>query len=261
MGVVSNGVKGNSFDSPLLGIRAQVQHLKAYACVEALVNACVDPRFQYVARGSAPFVEWLGIRENPHGKGWAAGAGYGDKILSILNRIVGNSGNAGVSDNAGGNSGLYRVRRSWQNSGSQLGAFAVLKNAIALADKNAGYEVFDSAGKLVYPVGSGDSGSSGLYRVRKCWEDAASQKGAFRVLENAKRCADENGGYSVFDESGNLVYTGKAAYGVYTVRKGDSLWGIAEATLKNGSRYPEIQKLNGLSSDVIYAGQVLKIPN
>ena len=97
--------------------------------------------------------------------------------------------------------------------------------------------------------------------MRKCWEDVASQKGAFGVLDNAMRCADENGGYSVFDERGNLVYTGKAAYGVYTVRKGDSLWGIAEATLKNGSRYPEIQKLNGLSSDVIYAGQVLKIPN
>ena len=171
-----------------------------------------------------------------------------------MNRIVGNSG---TSDNTGGNSGLYRVRRSWGDSGSQLGAFAVLDNAIALADKNAGYAVFDGVGKLVYPAGSG----GGLYRVRKCWEDVASQKGAFGVLDNAMRCADENGGYSVFDERGNLVYTGKAAYGVYTVRKGDSLWGIAEATLKNGSRYPEIQKLNGLSSDVIYAGQVLKIPN
>ena len=34
----------------------------------------VDPRFKYVARGSAPYVEWLGILENPQGKGWAAGA-------------------------------------------------------------------------------------------------------------------------------------------------------------------------------------------
>lgn len=260
MGVVSNGVKGNSFDSPLLGIRAQVQHLKAYACTEALVNSCVDPRFQYVARGSAPFVEWLGIRENPRGKGWAAGAGYGDKIVSILNRIVGNSGNAGTSDNAAGNSGLYRVRRSWGDSGSQLGAFAVLDNAIALADKNAGYAVFDGVGKLVYPIVSDGSGSGGLYRVRKCWEDVASQKGAFRVLENAKRCADENGGYSVFDENGTVVYRGRSSTSEYRVKENDTLWGIAVSQFGNGSRYREIKALNGLNSDLIYAGQILKIP-
>lgn len=218
------------------------------------MNACVDPRFQYVARGSAPFVEWLGIRENPHGKGWAAGAGYGNKILSILNRIV------GTSDNAGGNSVLYRVRRNWQDSASQLGAFSVLENAIALADKNAGYEVFDSAGKLVYPAGSGDSGGGGLYRVRKCWEDAASQKGAFRVLENAKRCADENGGYLVFDENGTAVYRGRSSTSEYRVNENDTLWGIAVSQLGNGSRYREIKALNGLNSDLIYAGQILKIP-
>lgn len=51
----------------------------------------------------------------------------------------------------------------------------------------------------------------------------ASQKGAFKVLDNAKRCADENVGYSVFDEGGKAVYTGKAAYATYTVKKGDSL--------------------------------------
>ena len=31
MGVMKNGEKGNNFPSPQLGIRAQVQHLKAYA--------------------------------------------------------------------------------------------------------------------------------------------------------------------------------------------------------------------------------------
>ena len=40
------------------------------------------------------------------------------------------------------------------------------------------------------------------YRVRKSWADASSQKGAFKSLDNAKKCADENPGYSVFDESG-----------------------------------------------------------
>lgn len=47
---------------------------------------------------------------------------------------------------------------------------------------------------------------SGWYRVRKTWSDAKSQKGAFHSLANAKKCADSNTDYKVFDESGNAVY-------------------------------------------------------
>lgn len=195
MGVTSNGMKGNSFATPQLGIRAQIQHLKAYASTAALVNACIDPRFQYVTRVAAPYVEWLGSKENPKGVGWATGAGYGGKILAILKKIVGTSAPA-----------------------------------------------------------------ASLYRVRKSWADAASQKGAFKVLDNAKRCADENPGYSVFDETGKAVYTSKAATTTYTVKKNDTLWGIAAKLLGNGSRYKEIKTLNGLTSDTIYTGQKLKIP-
>lgn len=49
-----------------------------------------------------------------------------------------------------------------------------------------------------------------LYRVRKTWKDVKSQKGAFYDLSNAKKCADKNKGYSVFDENGKAVYTSKA---------------------------------------------------
>nr|DAZ28460.1 MAG TPA: N acetylmuramoyl L alanine amidase endolysin [Caudoviricetes sp.] len=89
MGVTQNGMKGNSFPNTKTGIRAQIQHLKAYACTEPLKKECVDPRFQYVERGCAEYVEWLGIQENPKGKGWAAGSGYGSKILNILEAITG----------------------------------------------------------------------------------------------------------------------------------------------------------------------------
>ncbi len=51
--------------------------------------------------------------------------------------------------------------------------------------------------------------TSTLYRVRKTWSGSKTQKGAFKVLSNAKKCADDNAGYSVFDEKGNVVYTGK----------------------------------------------------
>lgn len=49
-------------------------------------------------------------------------------------------------------------------------------------------------------------------------------------------------------------------YTYYTVVPGDTLWGIAERFLGSGYKYSEIAVLNGLTSDIIYPGQVLKIP-
>lgn len=78
------------FDSPRLGVRAQIQHLKAYATDEPLNGECVDPRFELVPRGSAPYVEWLGAADNPLGRGWAfPGDGYGASIVRLLGRILG----------------------------------------------------------------------------------------------------------------------------------------------------------------------------
>ena len=191
MGVTSNGVKGNSFDTPQLGIRAQVQHLKAYASTEALKNACVDPRFQYVTRGCAEYVEWLGQKENPDGKGWATGAGYGEKILTILKGILGTAGGAASSAPA--------ETEIW-------------------------------------------------YRVRKTWADAASQKGAFKVLENAKKCADENPGYSVFDESGKAVYSSAAAFKPYLVRVTITNLNIRKGP---GTNYDRTGKYTGIGSFTI----------
>ncbi len=87
LGATGGGVPGNSFPDVRTGVRAQVQHLKAYACDQKLINDCVDVRFQYVTRGCAPYVEWLGIPDNPEGKGWAADAGYGRKLLAVMAEI------------------------------------------------------------------------------------------------------------------------------------------------------------------------------
>ena len=89
LGTTGGGVAGNSFPDVRTGIRAQVQHLKAYASSDELNQACVDNRFQYVTRESAPYVEWLGIQENPYGGGWAAGRSYGYKLRSLLADLKG----------------------------------------------------------------------------------------------------------------------------------------------------------------------------
>ena len=47
---------------------------------------------------------------------------------------------------------------------------------------------------------------------------------------------------------------------LYRVRQGDTLWKIAEKFLGYGPRYNEIMRLSGLTSDMIYPGQILKIP-
>lgn len=52
----------------------------------------------------------------------------------------------------------------------------------------------------------GGAAEKKYYRVRKSWVDADSQKGAFAVLDNAKKCADENPEYVVFDWNGEAVY-------------------------------------------------------
>lgn len=89
LGSTEEGVSGASFPDVRTGIRAQIQHLKAYACSRELVNACEDERFSLVRRGTAPYVEWLGIQENPYGTGWASAKGYGTKLREMLEELKG----------------------------------------------------------------------------------------------------------------------------------------------------------------------------
>ena len=89
LGATGNGNSGLSFSDIRTGIRAHVQHLKAYATKDGLANPCVDPRFNYVQRGCAPYVEWLGIQENPiPGCGWAADPGYGTSIINDYMNVL-----------------------------------------------------------------------------------------------------------------------------------------------------------------------------
>lgn len=84
----TGAVHGASFGNVRMGIRAQIQHLKAYGSISPLTNQCVDPRFNLVKRGSAQYVEWLGIKENPNGYGWATSKSYGHDIVSMVNSLL-----------------------------------------------------------------------------------------------------------------------------------------------------------------------------
>ena len=84
----TGAVHGASFKDVRTGIRAQIQHLKAYASTSPLNNACVDPRFNLVTRNSAPYVEWLGIKENPNGYGWASAKNYGYDIVGMVKVLL-----------------------------------------------------------------------------------------------------------------------------------------------------------------------------
>ena len=78
IGATGGGVPGHTFADVREGLRAQVQHLKAYASTDDLVNECVDPRFHLVQpRGVAPTLGGLSRR-------WATGSDYGNGFKAIF---------------------------------------------------------------------------------------------------------------------------------------------------------------------------------
>ena len=267
-------------------------------------------------------------------------------------------------------SGYYRVRQTWDDAASQLGAFRLLANAMAKADANPGYFVFSNEGEAIYPetesgieeaaeVPEKSSGEAEL--ANDSAEDTADaeEKSAETVksgdavppaeetentplptdaaADNAPETAEESGtgtlpdapedesfpeaveyeydgndtpvayaklktlmnirdGNSLEAESittykkdtvvevlqvcengwlrirciesgtGFAYVSGDAMYNhglgskLYTVAAKDNLWKIAEEQLGDGTRYPEIRELNGLTCNVIRVGMQLVLP-
>ncbi|MBH8573529.1 N-acetylmuramoyl-L-alanine amidase [Nostocaceae cyanobacterium CENA369] len=85
LGAIGGGSETASFESARIGVRAHIQHLKAYASLEPLVNEIVDPRFRFVTRGIAPLIDQLSGR-------WSADLDYGAKITAMLKRLYESAG-------------------------------------------------------------------------------------------------------------------------------------------------------------------------
>ena len=80
LGSIGPGEPGLWFPSVELGVRAHIQHLKAYASEQPLAGDLVDPRYRFVRRGSSPVLQGLSGT-------WAADIFYADKIEIILGRL------------------------------------------------------------------------------------------------------------------------------------------------------------------------------
>lgn len=124
--------------------------------------------------------------------GTAFGGTYGTSDKWLARRLV----DLPMTDH------LYRVRLSWGDPTSQIGAYRELNNAKAAVETmraatGKAYTVYNANGVPVWP----------FYRVRKSWTDSAGQLGAFTYYKNAAFVADLNG-YSVFDNWGNLLHEG-----------------------------------------------------
>ena len=178
------------------------------------------------------------------------------------------------------------MRKTWEDSKGQLGAYKVLANAKQKADENPGYFVFDDAGNAFYPVDDNSTPETPATPV----SDGNTKTIAYGKLNTAMnirntpstdgdpvttykkgtiveilqklpsgwlRIKTESGFAYVSNTTGKYVSVGSE---LYTVVTGDSLWRIAQNKLGNGAKYPEIKTINGLTSNTIYTGQKLLIP-
>lgn len=186
------------------------------------------------------------------------------QLADEINKGLGNAATTmPTQPSTGTTTEMYRVRKSWSNSTSQIGAFTKLANAKACADKNAGYSVFDSKGNVVYSPSSSASADA-VYTVKSgdtLSKIAAKYGTTYQALAAYNGIANPNvitvGQKIKIPASGTST---AATTTKHTVVRGDTLWALAVKYLGNGSRYKEIMTASGITSTILTAGQVLTIP-
>ena len=112
--------------------------------------------------------------------------------------------------------------------------------------KLKGHEISTPQGGTTYTVQAGDT-LSGI---------AAKYGTTYQELAVLNGISDPN----IIHVGQVLLVSQNSSSHTYYVQAGDSLWGIAQSQLGDGTRYQEIKALNGLSDDTIYPGQALQLP-
>ena len=113
---------------------------------------------------------------------------------------------------------IYRVRKSWSDAKSQIGAYKVLDNAKKKVDANAGYKVFDASGNIVYPAAAKPTQTPAVNTLYKVQIGIANL--------NIRKGPGTN-----YDKTGQ--FTGKGIFTIVQEAKGEgaTLWG----KLKSGA--------------------------
>lgn len=97
-------------------------------------------------------------------------------------------------------SGYYRVRKTWKDSKSQVGAYRILKNAKAAADKNPGTYVFSNDGVVIYPEKAAET-----YRIHTVVKGDTLWDIAKKYLGDGSRYPEIK---TLNDLKSNVIYSG-----------------------------------------------------
>ena len=101
-------------------------------------------------------------------------------------------------------SGYYRVRKSWADKKSQVGAYRILANAKAAADKNPGTFVFTDDGVAIYPT-EDKPATEATYRVHTVVKGDTLWDIAKKYLGNGSRYPEIK---ELNDLKSNVIYSG-----------------------------------------------------
>lgn len=134
---------------------------------------------------------------------------------------------------------MYRIRKSWSDPKSQIGAFSNLENAKKAC--KTGYSVFDSSGKKVYPTSSSSSSAAATKTINVDYRVFTGG----RWLPTVTNCNDSNSdGYAGIENYAITALAAKASQGTLKYR----------AHIVNGGWLGWISKMNIADWYYGYAG-------
>lgn len=137
-------------------------------------------------------------------------SGSGKKLAAALNKSI-------KADMGMKSRGVQKRTDLWELNGTDMTA-CILETGGIKADLSKLKDHPDKYGKAIakgicaymgvkFEETKKSAAKKTLYRVRKSWKDAKSQKGAYYSLASAKKCADKYR-LNVYDDSGKAVYHG-----------------------------------------------------